>query len=496
MAVLKVHVINQRLDTRIAYVNNPEKTLCAGFHSVYGIKDTLTSGFNCSCDEAYSQMLETKELFRKKDKVQGFHFIQSFKPGETTPEQAHQIGCEFIERCFGNDFEVVIGTHTDRAHIHNHIIVNSVSFVDGHKYQSTPATLYELRGISDELCREHGLSVIENPSVKSGKHYAEWKAEKEKRPTMRGMIREDIDVILAQARTIDEFWDMLRGRGYEIRLNERRKYVTIRHPNGERFIRLKSLGDEYTPRQLAARIAAQRGRIGQNIEGIRAQRRQLERRKKYYAGPHTAVPQKRKKLHGFRALYWRYLYMLGKVKKRQAPRRVRGEMLEELKKLDRYAKQYYFLRDNRLQTGKDVAMLKDALSNEIDILTDRRARLYADLHKPESDKETVRAETKKITAELRGLRREQRICDAIQSTAPQISARLDAVSAEQKRVKLRMMGGDQYEPGKRSSRPGIENGTDADRNRSPARGQRGNEHRSPARGSAPQRETGFGKDLY
>lgn len=78
--------------------------------------------------------------FQKTDKVQGFHFIQSFKPGEVTPEQAHQLGCEFIERCFANDYEVVIGTHTDRAHIHNHIIVNSVSFVDGHKYQSTPAT--------------------------------------------------------------------------------------------------------------------------------------------------------------------------------------------------------------------------------------------------------------------------------------------------------------------------------------------------------------------
>ena len=193
--------------------------------------------------------------------MKGFHFIQSFKPGETTPEQAHQIGCEFIERCFGNDFEVVIGTHTDRAHIHNHIIVNSVSFVDGHKYRSTPQTLYELRSISDELCREHGLSVIDNPRVKAGKHYAEWKAEKEGSPTMRGMIREDIDVIVSQARTLDEFWEMLRGRGYEIRLNERRKYVTIRHPNGERFIRLKSLGDEYTPRQLAARIEAQRGSV-------------------------------------------------------------------------------------------------------------------------------------------------------------------------------------------------------------------------------------------
>lgn len=496
MAVLKIYVVRNRLDKRIAYAVNPEKTTCMGYPNLNGLPDTLTDAVNCFCDNAYEQMLRTKSYFGKDDQVLGYHFVQSFKPGETTPQQAHEIGLQFAERCFGERFEVVIGTHTDKSHLHNHIVINSVSFEDGRKYRSTPQTLYELRGISDEICREHGLSVIENPRVKAGKHYAEWKAEKEKRPTMRGMIREDIDVILAQARTIDEFWDMLRGRGYEIRLNERRKYVTIRHPNGERFIRLKSLGDEYTPRQLAARIAAQRGRIGQNIEGIRAQRRQLERRKKYYAGPHTAAPKKRKKLHGFRALYWRYLYMLGKVKKRQTPRRVRGEMLEELKKLDRYAKQYYFLRDNRLQTGKDVAMFKDALSNEIDILTDRRARLYADLHKPESDKETVRAETKKITAELRGLRREQRICDAIQSTAPRISARLDAVSAEQKRVKLRMMGGDQYEPGKRSSRPGIENGTDADRNRSPARGQRGNEHRSPARGSAPQRETGFGKDLY
>ena len=122
MAVLKIHVIRQRLDKRVAYVQNTQKTACSGFHSLHGIKDTLTSAFNCSCEVAYTQMLETKRHFKKTDKVQGFHFIQSFKPGEVTPEQAHQLGCEFIERCFANDYEVVIGTHTDRAHIHNHII--------------------------------------------------------------------------------------------------------------------------------------------------------------------------------------------------------------------------------------------------------------------------------------------------------------------------------------------------------------------------------------
>lgn len=150
MAVLQIHVIRatggrNQLNDRIKYIMNPEKTACKGFHSFFGIKDTLTSGFTCACDEAYQQMMETKQHEKKTDKVLGYHYIQSFKPGEVTPEEAHQVGCKFIERCFAEDFEVVIGTHTDHAHIHNHIILNSVSFVDGHKFQSTPASFYKLR---------------------------------------------------------------------------------------------------------------------------------------------------------------------------------------------------------------------------------------------------------------------------------------------------------------------------------------------------------------
>ena len=127
-------------------------------------------------------------------------------------------------------------------------------------------------------------------------------------------------------------------------------------------------------------------------------------RKKYRVQPHTPAPRSRKKLRGFRALYWRYLYMLGKVKKRKAPRYVRGELMAELKKLNRYAAQYYFLRDNKLQTAKEVSMYADALANEVDILTDRRARLYADLRRPGAEEKQIRSMAGQITNTLRDLR--------------------------------------------------------------------------------------------
>ena len=166
MAVLQIHVIRatggrNQLNDRIKYIMNPEKTACKGFHSFFGIKDTLTSGFTCACDEAYQQMMETKQHEKKTDKVLGYHYIQSFKPGEVTPEEAHQ---------------------------------------------------------------------------------AEWKAEQEYRPTIRNEIRRDIDVVLKQAHSLNNFWELLRLRGYEIKFNEKRKYAAIRPPNGKRFIRMKSLG--------------------------------------------------------------------------------------------------------------------------------------------------------------------------------------------------------------------------------------------------------------
>ena len=204
MAYTKVFAIRARLDDRVKYAVNGEKTeLDERIVYTADPEKTDTVRFvttlNCRpAETAFAAMQKTKKKYKKMGGVLGYHFIQSFAPGEVTPEQAHEIGCEFARRLFGEDYEVVIGTHLDKAHPHNHIVVNSVSRTDGHKYHSSPESYYnDVRGTSDALCRENDLSVI-TPQGK-GKHYAEWKAEQGGKPTVRGIIRADIDTIIGQA---------------------------------------------------------------------------------------------------------------------------------------------------------------------------------------------------------------------------------------------------------------------------------------------------------
>ena len=263
MAYTKVFAIRARLDDRVKYAINGDKTeldekinYAADLQKTNSVR--FVSALNCkSAETAFAAMRRTKEKFCKTDGVLGYHFIQSFAPGEVTPEQAHEIGCEFARRLFGEDFEVVVGTHLDKAHPHNHIIVNSVSRIDGHKYHSSPESYYnDVRGTSDALCRENDLSVIA-PQGK-GKHYAEWKAEQGGKPTVRGIIRADIDTIIGQAYTYDSFLMLLRRNGYEVRRSPNRKYTTVKPPGAKRAIRLDSLGEGYTEADIMARLSKQR----------------------------------------------------------------------------------------------------------------------------------------------------------------------------------------------------------------------------------------------
>ena len=251
MAYTKVFAIRARLDDRVKYAVNGEKTeLDERIVYTADPEKTDTVRFvttlNCrSAETAFAAMQKTKKKYKKTGGVLGYHFIQSFATGEVTPEQAHEIGCEFARRLFGEDFEAVIGTHLDKAHPHNHIVVNSVSRTDGHKYHSSPESYYnDVRGTSDALCRENDLSVI-TPQGK-GKHYAEWKAEQGGKPTVRGVIRTDIDAIIHQAYTYDTFLMLLRKNGYEVRRSPNRKYTTVKPPGAKRAIRLDSLGEGYT----------------------------------------------------------------------------------------------------------------------------------------------------------------------------------------------------------------------------------------------------------
>lgn len=331
MAYTKVFAIRRRLDDRIHYVTNGEKTaLDAGITYAANPEKTeqyfFTSALNCeSCETAYAEMQATKQRFGKLGGVVGYHFIQSFAPGEVTPEQAHAIGVAFARRLFGDRYEVVIGTHLDKAHLHNHVVVNSVSFVDGKKYHSSPGSYYfDVRGISDALCRENDLSTIA-PQGK-GKHYAEWKAEQNGKPTIRSTIRADIDRIIGEAYTYETFLMLLRREGYVVQNRPDRKYVTVLPQGGKRAIRLDSLGDGYTEQDIRRRLANQREGGTQTAPSMTRMGKRYRIKGKRPIGP-------KKKITGFQALYLRYLYLLRGTHRKKHFRRVPFSMRQEVIRL-------------------------------------------------------------------------------------------------------------------------------------------------------------------
>ena len=259
MAYTKIFPIRTRLDRRVRYALNGKKTAletAAGYALDAAKTESVlfTDAFNCGLTAPCTEMYATKRRWGKdQNRVQGYHIIQSFRPGEVTPEQAHEIGCEFVRRFLAGRYETVIGTHLDKAHPHNHIVFNACSYADGRMFRNDFNNYYNgIRTVSDALCREYGLSVIE-PQNK-GKQYREWLDEKEKKPTMRGMVKADVDEVLAAAASFQTFVLGLQRRGYIVKYGPEIKYMAVRHKTGGKFLRLKSLGPEYTEAAIRQRL--------------------------------------------------------------------------------------------------------------------------------------------------------------------------------------------------------------------------------------------------
>ena len=246
-SVLPVH----RLDRSIDYVKDRTKTTKSAGSLEEAIDYALNrekteqtifeDAMGCTCENAYADMVKTKERFHKKDGVQGYHLVQSFAEGEVSPELAHLIGQELAEQLLKGQYEVVITTHLNTSHYHNHLVWNSVSMVDGKKYHSNAKSYFtEVRQISDQLCRKYGLSVIQTNQGKA-MHYAQWKAEAEGKPTWRTVIRMDIREAIGVSFSWSQFVKEMEKRGYTWKLN--RRYPSLKTPGMERYIRLRSLGN-------------------------------------------------------------------------------------------------------------------------------------------------------------------------------------------------------------------------------------------------------------
>lgn len=400
------------MTANIAYALNAEKGTTHLFQTAVNLDGIET---------AWDEMREAKERWGKTDGIQGFHVVQSFAPGEATPELAHKIGVEFVERCFP-DFQAVIGTHLDKHHIHNHIVLNSVSYVDGHKYHSSQKSYYnELRKVSDELCRRHGLSIIRSGTnvPDHSRHYAEWKAENEGRPTWCSAIKEDVDAAIASSATFEQFIRQLKAMGYEVKTNV--KHMAVRPPGKERFTRLRRLGDNYTEEAIRRRIQQQDHAepMKQNIPATWGHL-PLSHHGRYRG---SWSKGRRSKVGGLRGLYLWYAFKMGVVRKSGTSSRKTHYLLrEDIRKLEKRERMASLLVKNRIDTFDQLHAHQDECRELISVLCDERAKLRG---KQSSEAE---ARLAVIREQLKTLRREVRICDEIEE---------DSVLLEQKRQALR-----------------------------------------------------------
>ena len=411
MAYDKIIVIHSRLDHCLNYTLNEEKTDLRNALD-YGMnpaKARLVTGINCDPDRAHREMQTTKRRWDKRGGILGYHIVHSFAPGEVTPEEAHEAGVEFARRLLGDRYEAVVSTHTDREHLHCHIVFNSVSFMDGKKYRSDFESYFDtLRETSNAVSRERGLSVIEPEG--RGKHYAEWKAEKTGRDTISGLVRQDIDAAIWESFTFESFLAALRRQGYTIKYGENVKHTAVTPPGGKRAFRLDSLGKGYTEADIRSRLANLRSG---EAPAQPAPPPMVPRRYRVRKGSVRQRP--RRKLRGFRALYVYYLFLLG------GPRRKRRRpppfsVWAEVTRLHQYQRQFSLLQKYRIDTDRQLSMLEDALQAQIDALTDRRKELYSQRREGLN----VEAEIAAINGELRQLRRELKTCGRIEADIPRV----------------------------------------------------------------------------
>lgn len=426
MGYTKIFAIRQRLDKTVAYAANEEKT-CLDKLVDYAADPEKTemrlyeSCINCkNVDNAYEVMVSTKRKWGKEDGVQGYHIIQSFKPGEVTPEQAHTIGMEFAQKLFGDRYEAVVATHLNKHHYHNHIVINSVSFVDGKKYHSNQKSYFQmLRAESDRLCQEHGLAVIK-PKVK-GKQYPEWEAEQKGTGTLRSAIREDIDAAIRYSYTMEDFWTLLQKQGYRIKRSEQRKYIVLLSPGAKRGVRLTSLGKGYGEEEIAARIRRQRDK-GPPVKPLVKPPRRIRMR-----GSTKYIPKK--KVKGFMALYFKYLYLLRGAQQPRV-RRPSYIMREELIRLKRYQQQFRYIQSNHIETAGDLTGRAEQIEQELLRLENERRPLYG-LRKngKEEELEEINKKIAQFNAAMKKLRLERNLCKRIQEDIPRVMAAWEKAQA-------------------------------------------------------------------
>ncbi len=451
MAVCEIWDVRGRLDHPIEYAVNQEKTenpvysdaqlqslgdvMGYAVNSQKTEKQFFVSGINCEPTTARQEMIITKRQYSDESQIICYHGFQSFKEGEVTPEQAHELGVRLAERMWGDRFQVVVATHLNTKNLHNHFVVNSVSFADGKHYHDNKKNLRRMRSISDELCTEQKLSVIENP-VGGKKPYVIHKAEQMGLPTRDQVAREAIDEAVKKSYTMRDFEKSLLEMGYVCRVDPRYKYWTIQGLTWKRPKRLYRLGEEYSKERIMQRIA-------ENSYTVRFQTFQREKRK---VKVKRSLSHKRfKKIIGLRGLYLHYLRLLKGKGKRQSRARLHYLLKDDLLKMEIITQETRLLCEKGIDTAEDLGRYKVKIQSEYEQLFAERKKLY----RQKEGKEKIG----QLTDRLSKLRKEIRLCEGIEKRSEKLQEKILIIRKENPEDEQfrRSRAGREDEPGRRRS---------------------------------------------
>lgn len=448
MATTSLWHIEGSLNDLIKYVENPDKTVEIKDNPNdlsnlfwYVTRDDKTddkqyvTAINCMKEIALQQMILTKKQFRKTDGYIAWHGYQSFKPGEVTPEQCHKIGVELAKEMWGDRFQVIVTTHLDREHLHNHFCFNSVSYIDGKKYNYSNEEIKRLRDTSDRICKEYSLSVIEHPSVKTPR--AIYEAEKNGEPTKYNLMREAIDFAIEHSVNVPSFYQVMQEQGYEIIHDPRRKYATIKVIGEQKATRLYQLGDDYRYFRIMERLKEQ-----DRVENYHRYRKYFDETKPRYIRPRPIGFKgsfiRTRKITGLRALYYYYCYLLGYLPKKQQHRPLSPEMREAWRRIDRYSQSIRLICKQDFKTTDDVKSFIAANGEQIKVLEKERNRIRSRMNRSKNptDKEEYKIQRDDITTVLTAIRKDNKVAKNILEDSPKIK---EDIAAEERAKQQRFI---------------------------------------------------------
>lgn len=439
MATTSLWHIEGRLKDLIAYVENPEKTV-ANNPSLQPLWEVMSyvsrpeateqgeyvSAINCLKEIALQQMILTKKQYGKDDGYVAWHGYQSFKPDEVSPEQAHQIGLQTAKEMWGDKYQIIVTTHLDKKHLHNHFCFNSVSFIDGEKYNYSKTEQRKLRDVSDRICAEHGLSVIKSPHKAPSRPV--WLDERSGKPTRYNVYREDVREAINFSRRPYYMEEYLQRKGYITDFTG--KHWKIRLPQYEHFTRLNTLDERWTPENIQRTMGAY-ARYGNRRAEITYPPQMPQELKEWYKPFH-------KTSHIYR-LYLHYCYLLGYLPKNTDYKPTSPYLKEDLRKLDELSEQVRYMGKYNIETIDDLYADRKNIEGSMERLTQTRTKLQNKIRRASpAEKEVLREEKAKVTEQITVLRKQLKLNKGIEERAVKIQKKTDLLYANEYRAKEEM----------------------------------------------------------